>query len=73
MLAMHHTFGLDNRYGPHNFWGVLMFLTSIGLVLLGATGVYLWFKIHKERLTGSLLLFGGLAYGLTLAALLWMG
>jgi hypothetical protein len=73
MVWMHHTFGLDNPYGPNVFWGVLMFLTSVGLLILGATGIYLWFKIHKERLIGLILLFGGLAFGLTLVSLLWMG
>ena len=73
MVWMHHTFGLDNPYGPNVFWGVLMFFTSIGLLTLGATGIYLWFKIHKERLIGSILLFGGLVFGLTLVSLLWVG
>ena len=73
LVWMHHTFGLDNPYGPNVFWGVLMFLTSVGLLTLGATGIYLWFKIHKERLIGSILLFGGLVFGLTLVSLLWVG
>jgi hypothetical protein len=73
MVAMHRMFGLDKPYGPHVFWGVLMFLTSVGLLVLGATGTYLWFKIYKERLIGSILLFGGLAFGLTMVSLLWVG
>jgi hypothetical protein len=47
-----------------------MFLTAVGLLILGITGTYLWFKIYKERLAGSILLAGGLAYGLTLVFLL---
>ena len=73
MISMHHMFGFENPYGLHDFWAVLMCLTSIGLLILGATGIYLWFKIHKERLIGSVLLFGGLAYGLTLVFLLGAG
>jgi hypothetical protein len=73
MVAMHRMFGLDKPYTPHVFWGALMFFTSIGLLLLGATGIYLWFKIHKERVIGSILLFGGLAFGLTMISLLWVG
>jgi hypothetical protein len=73
MVAMHRTFGLDKPYGPHVFWGVLMFFTSVGLLILGVSGIYLWFKIHKERLIGSILLFGGLAFGLTMVSLLWVG
>jgi hypothetical protein len=72
MVAMHRMFGLDKPYAPHVFWGALMFLTSVGLLVLGATGIYLWFKIHKERLIGSVLLFGGLAFGLTLVSMLWV-
>jgi len=73
MVAMHRMFGLDKPYRLHVFWGVLMFLTSVGLLVLGATGIYLWFKIYKERLIGSILLFGGLAFGLTMVSLLWLG
>ncbi len=73
MVWMHETFGFDNAYGLHIFWGVLIFLTSVALLILGGTGTYLWFKIHKERVIGSVLLFGGLSFGLTLVCLLWVG
>ncbi|MDA1312699.1 MAG: PepSY domain-containing protein [Acidobacteria bacterium] len=67
---MHTTFGMDHEFGPHNFWGFLMFLTSVALLLLGATGIYLWFKIHAERLAGLVLISVSLAFGLTMIALL---
>ena len=38
-----------------------MFLTSVGLFTLGATGIYLWFKIHKERLIGPTSFSAGLS------------
>ena len=67
---MHTTFGTDHEFGPHNFWGLLMFLTSVALLLLGATGIYLWFKIHSERLVGPVLMFGSLGFGLVMIFLL---
>ena len=69
---MHATFGIDHEYALHNFWGWLMLLTSIGLLALGGTGIYLWFKIYRERLVGCILLFGNLIFGFALIALLWI-
>jgi len=67
---MHSRFGMDQEYQPHNVWGLLMFLTSLALLLLGGTGIYLWFKIHSERLVGSLLMFGSLGFGVAMILLL---
>jgi hypothetical protein len=67
---MHQTFGVDHEFGLHNFWGALMFLTSVALLALGATGIYLWFKIHTERLVGLALIFLSLSFGFTMIALL---
>jgi hypothetical protein len=36
---------------------------------MGATGIYLWFCLHEERVIGSILLLLGLVYGLT--SLIW--
>ena len=49
-----------------------MFLTSIGLLVMGATGIYLWFKTYRERLVGSILLVGNLLFGVAMVALLWI-
>ena len=74
MLArMHTTFGVQNEYPPHNLWGALMFLTSVGLLVLGGTGLYLWFKLRTERRIGLVLLLGNLMFGATLVVLLWVG
>ncbi len=69
---MHATFGIDHEYPLHNLWGWLMLVTSIGLLGLGGTGIYLWFKIYRERLVGSILLFGNLCFGLLLMLLLFV-
>lgn len=67
---MHKTFGVDHEYALHNVWGWLMLLTSIGLLGLGASGIYLWFKIYHERLVGSILLFGNLLFGIGMILLI---
>ena len=73
MTWMHTTFGMQHEYAPHNVWGALMFLTSVGLLVLGGTGLYLWFELRAERRIGLILLFGNLVFGATLIVLLWIG
>ena len=53
---LHHFHGLHNQTGRRNAWGWLVLFASIGLLVLGATGVYMWFKLHKERVIGLVLL-----------------
>jgi hypothetical protein len=43
---------------------------STALILLGLTGIYLWFKLHNERIVGAILLTISLSYSLTLMILL---
>ena len=73
MTWMHATFGVEHEYGPHNLWGVLMLLTSVGLLVLGGTGLYLWFRMRSERRVGSILLAANLVFGVVLIALIWTG
>jgi len=67
LLGMHFTFGFEHDNWLYNVFGALNLGVSIALLLLGGSGVYLWFKIHKERLTGSIILLSSL---LTLFALI---
>ncbi len=73
MTWLHATFGVQHEYGPHNVWGVLMFLTSVGLLALGGTGLYLWFRMRSERRAGSIVLAANLVLGAVLIALIWAG
>ena len=73
MTWMHTTFGIQHEYAPHNVWGALMFLTSVGLLVLGGTGLYLWFNLRTERRIGLILLLGNMVFGATLIVLLWVG
>lgn len=67
---IHHVGGLWHGYALINVWGVLVALVSVGLVLLGASGIYLWFRVHRERLAGAVLLTLSLAFSLTLVVLI---
>ena len=64
LVQLHTNHGLWHEYAPSNAWAAISLLASAGLLLLGATGIYLWFAHHSERLIGGILLGFGLAYGL---------
>jgi hypothetical protein len=54
----------------HGPWTVVVALVSLAMLTLGLTGLYLWFKNHKERGTGiALILIGA---GIPLALLISM-
>jgi len=60
LLGMHFTFGFEHDNWLYNVFGALNLGVSIALLLMGVSGIYLWFKIRKERLTGSIILFTSL-------------
>jgi hypothetical protein len=64
-VQLHTNHGFWHDFLPSNAWALLSLLGSIGLFLLGATGIYLWFCHNEERLIGSVLLVVGLIYSLT--------
>jgi hypothetical protein len=51
-------------------WAVFVALISVALIVLSLTGIYLWFKIHTERVIGIILLVLSLGYSLTLIVLI---
>lgn len=68
---IHHIGGVQHEYALLNVWGVLVALTSVGLILLGLTGVYMWFTSHrKRRRPGAVLLAFSLTVSLTLLVLM---
>ena len=67
---IHHIGGLWHEFTLVNVWAFFVGLVSVALLILGVTGIYLWFKIHQERLIGSVLLALGLGWGLTLLVLI---
>jgi hypothetical protein len=67
---IHHVAGLWHDYPLLNVWGALVGLVSAALIVLSLSGIYLWFKLHEERLVGAILLACSLGYSLTLMVLL---
>ena len=67
---LHHVGGLWHEYALINVWAVFVGLVSAILILLSLTGIYLWFKIHSERVIGAILLTLSLGYSLTLMILI---
>jgi len=63
LVQLHTNHGLWHEYVPSNLWAAISLLASIGLLLLGGTGIYLWFVHHNERIIGGVLLAFGLIYG----------
>ncbi len=63
---LHHLHGLRHDTLAGEAWGWALFFVSLTLFVMGLSGVYLWFKIHKERVAGSILLAANLAISLFL-------
>ena len=68
-VQLHVNHGFHHEFLPASAWALLSLLGSIALLLLGGTGIYMWFVLHEERVVGSILLTLGLIYGLT--SLIW--
>jgi hypothetical protein len=64
LVQLHTNHGFWHDYAPSSIWAAISLLTSVGLLLLGLTGIYLWFAHHSERVIGGVLLGVGLSYGL---------
>lgn len=56
LLQVHGARGFWHDYGPTNVWALVSVLVSLGLVLLGATGIYLWYRHSEERRLGVALI-----------------
>ena len=67
---LHHVGGLWHDYALIDVWGALVGLVSLALVAIGGTGIYLWFRVHRERRVGAVLLALSLGYGLALVVLI---
>ncbi|HEY1341571.1 MAG TPA: PepSY-associated TM helix domain-containing protein [Bryobacteraceae bacterium] len=66
---IHHIGGLWHDYWLTELWAAFVAVVSIALVVLAITGIYLWFKIHRERVIGAILLALSLGYSLSLIVL----
>jgi hypothetical protein len=70
MNRLHHLAGVTHEGFAFNIWGWLLGLVSLALIVIGASGIYLWFKLHSERVIGVVLLTVTLGFTLTLIILL---
>lgn len=70
MNRLHHAAGFGHDYWWGDVWAVFIAIVSVGLFVIGVTGVYLWFVIHTERVIGAILLVGSLGYSITLLVLI---
>src|SRR5262245_40922944 len=69
LVHLHTNHGFWHDFVPANAWALLSLLGSVGMLLLGVTGIYLWFCHHDERVIGFVILTVGLAYSLTMLVL----
>jgi hypothetical protein len=53
---LHHAAGLWHEPLSMKLWGAAAAVVSVALLLLGATGIYMWFARRTERLAGAVLL-----------------
>lgn len=67
---IHHLAGFHNGSFILDVWGGWVAAVSLCLFLLGLTGIYMWFRLYKERVIGSILLAVSLGYSLTLILLI---
>ncbi len=67
LVQLHVNHGFWHDFAPASAWAAFSLLTSIGMLLLGVSGVYLWFMHHEERLIGGALL--GVGFGYAIVAL----
>jgi hypothetical protein len=63
---LHHVNGLWHPYWLINAWGAFVAVISVALIGMSVTGIYLWFRRHKERVTGAVLLAASLIFGVGL-------
>lgn len=70
---LHHTGGIHHDDPRMNAWGWFVFVASMLLFCIGFSGVYLWFKRHKERRVGGMIFLASFVFAgglLTLVRLL---
>lgn len=67
---LHHLHGLNHQSTAMNAWAWALAAVSVILLTIGATGLYMWFKLHKERAIGVVLLSANLVISILLLTLL---
>jgi hypothetical protein len=70
---LHHLAGFGRDLTSMNLWGAAVVAVSIALLLVGATGIWMWFLRRTERTTGLALLAINLAFAVTMIVLIRRG
>lgn len=64
LMQLHTMHGFWHESATATLWSAFSLLASLGMLALGASGIYLWFVNRAERLVGGVILTLGLSYGL---------
>ena len=67
---LHHWAGFWHEPVSMKIWGLAVAMASAALVLLGASGIYMWFTRRSERRIGIALLGINLVFAITVLTLL---
>lgn len=67
---LHHWAGFWHEPFSMKAWAVFVAIVSVGLLLLGASGVYMWFTRRPERRVGIALLAVNLVFAVTVLTLI---
>ena len=70
MNRIHQMCGVWHEWVAYNVWAWLLSLVGVAILTLGATGLYLWWKTHRDRRVTGAMLAAGVAVVGGLAA--WM-
>jgi len=67
---LHHLHGRHHQNRVMNAWSAMLLAVSLILLTIGATGIYMWFKLHRERWIGAILLSANLIVSVGLLTVL---
>jgi hypothetical protein len=69
---LHHWAGFWHEPASMKAWAAFVAVVSLGLLLLGASGIYMWFTRRSERRIGLALLAVNLIFAVTVLGLMRM-
>jgi hypothetical protein len=72
LKRVHHLAGW-HRHVPSGVLALVLLGVSAGMVFMGVSGIYLWYKLRSERTSGWIVLALGLAYSLAALVAIRLG
>jgi hypothetical protein len=67
---LHQLQGTWHDFTLLNIWSVVLGFASVGILLIGVTGLYMWFRNRRDRWIGLVLLVAGSGFAASL--IVWM-